>query len=212
HALRCTLDEIALRTGGQCGIHDGMREYFTRCFPAADRQELLARALDMPSEKRDRRAGLAPVSWSSGPRQSSGGGAACHQIGLDALIPHGFFTGVLERAAMLASVRARAISAPRSCDEIAAGGRLFPYELSYRHPVRGFRPIDVALRVGNDAFTHDQAVRIGAEPGYEGFDQAVFRAADPDAALEARIVLRGRRVIGDVKHVVAVDVDAARPP
>src|SRR5262249_53208736 len=69
--------------------------------------------------------------------------------------------------------------------------------------------IDVARVVHADAFRRaglDRRLRN------EGGDLAVLDAADADALLEARIVARGRLRIGDVKHVVLVDGNVARPP
>ncbi len=53
-------------------------------------------------------------------------------------------------------------------------------------------------------------LRVGAQAGDQRRDAAVFGAADPDSALEARVELGVRLVVGDVQDIVAVDEKAAR--
>src|SRR5262245_5322467 len=74
------------------------------------------------------------------------------------------------------------------------------------------RTVDVTGRVDDDALSCARAGGVLIGIGDEVHLLAVFRTADANAALPVLVVTRDRlRLgIGDVDHVVLVDVDAAR--
>src|SRR5258707_7215007 len=69
---------------------------------------------------------------------------------------------------------------------------------------------DVALVVDSDTFGH---AGLWSSLRNKGYDFAILEAADANPLLERHICgsIVSRLVIGDVEHVVLVDVDAARP-
>src|SRR5258706_12554568 len=87
----------------------------------------------------------------------------------------------------------------------------FPDELPHRHAAGGLRPVNIALGIRGHAFPRYVGLRVRPQSRDEGFDHAVPRAADPDAALEAGVHLLVRLVIDHVEHVVRVDINPARP-
>src|SRR5947199_254880 len=77
---------------------------------------------------------------------------------------------------------------------------------------RNFPGVDIALRVGGDALRAGIVVlvRIRLVVGNERRHLPVFRAADPDAACVAGVLLGVRLRIDDIQRVALVDEHAAR--
>src|SRR5262245_26152927 len=78
-------------------------------------------------------------------------------------------------------------------------------------PCAGFARVEVARGIYDDTFGRGGRFLLGAEGRDEGGDLAILGAADADTRPDTRIVFPVRLMIGHVKDVVAVNVDAARP-
>src|SRR5256885_5459259 len=80
-----------------------------------------------------------------------------------------------------------------------------------QHPAADDRAIHIAPCVDADALRPTVLGHRRLDVLDEIFDRAVFRAADPDPLLPARVVRAPRFRIGDIDAVVARDVDPAGP-
>src|SRR5690348_10190091 len=91
-----------------------------------------------------------------------------------------------------------------------AGASLF-HDVAHQPFGTDFRAIDDAVLVRGDAFRRAGGDRLVHGIGDEVFDGSILGAADAHAALPAVMVLRYRFRfgIGDIDHVVLVDIDAA---
>src|SRR5262245_40014720 len=90
------------------------------------------------------------------------------------------------------------------------------FNVSLQRPWANFRPIDVTLSVGRNAFRRAcpcarSRVRVRLRVWYECGDLTVSGASYADAALPAGISPRVRLRVGHINDVVFINENAARP-